>query len=87
MRCRIVAALWLALAGCNTQICARNSDCAVGLVCSDQGACVHPDPATPDAASTIDAAPDAPVDGPVDASPADAPIDARRASRPLRGVA
>jgi hypothetical protein len=74
--------------GCNGDICARNSDCAAGLVCSDQGQCVHPDPASataPDAAGDGQSgATDAPSDAP-DAAPADAaPLDAML--MPHRGV-
>jgi hypothetical protein len=72
MRSRLVIAVAaiaaLALAGCREDICARNSDCHVGYVCSDEGACVVPDHETPDASvgdatSAIDATtPDAPAD-------------------------
>ncbi len=63
-----------------------------GLVCSDQGACVHPDPVTPDATIDDAAVDDAPVDAPVDAPadapvPQDAPVDAARAYLSLRGDA
>jgi hypothetical protein len=79
MRCSaLVLAVALAL-GCNSQICARNSDCAAGLVCSDQGQCVHPDPAT---ATAPDAPGDGGADGPTDA-PFDAPTDAAVDAAPL----
>lgn len=55
------------LAGCREDICARNSDCDPGYVCSDEGECVVPDHAAPDAA-IADGPPDAPPDAPVDAA-------------------
>jgi hypothetical protein len=74
MRRDVAVALWLALAGCREDICARNSDCDVGMVCSEQGACVVPSVETPDA-PVVDAPPDSPADAAVDA-PVDAVVDA-----------
>ena len=66
------AALALALAlaaGCTPDLCVRNSDCAVGLVCSAAAQCVKPpvdagETTTDGTTGTVDAAPaDAAVDG------------------------
>jgi hypothetical protein len=75
MRCELVAAAWLALAGCREDICARNSDCDVGMVCGEQGACVVPSPETPDA-WVADAPPDSADDAAIDAPVIDAAVDA-----------
>jgi hypothetical protein len=78
MRCRrgargalaaLGAVLALVLAACTTGLCARNSDCAVGQVCTIAGQCAVPDDAGSDGAADAagsgklgDAAgPDAPV--------------------------
>jgi len=64
----VAAALALA-AGCTPELCVRNSDCAVGLVCSAAAQCVKPpvdagETTTDGASGTVDAAPaDAAVDG------------------------
>jgi hypothetical protein len=56
-------------AGCTPDLCVRNSDCAVGLVCSAAALCVKPpvdagESTTDGATGTVDAAPaDAAVDG------------------------
>jgi hypothetical protein len=71
MRCSPLLFAALALAGCREDICARNSDCDPGYVCSDEGACVVPDHAAADAATTdgpTDASPDASVDAAIDAA-------------------
>ena len=71
MRCslRAIAAIVALAAGCTPDLCARNSDCAVGLVCSAAGQCAKPpvdagETTTDGATATVDAAPaDAAVDG------------------------
>jgi hypothetical protein len=73
MRCRLLLGVVVAsaLAGCREDICARNSDCDPGYVCSDEGECVVPDHTAADAATgdgAIDAPPDAPPDAAVDAA-------------------
>ncbi len=72
MRCSL--ATWLAIAllaaGCTPDLCARNSDCAVGLVCTTGGQCAKP-PADAGGGGTTDGSAAAAVD----AAPADAAVD------------
>jgi hypothetical protein len=80
---KLFAALLVAVAACTPDVCARNSDCNGGLVCSSLGACeiAPPDAATSDGGSDalgdggVDAAPDAAPDAVIDAAP-DADSDA-----------
>lgn len=66
---RAMAAVLALAAGCTPELCVRNSDCAVGLVCSAAAQCVKPpvdagETTSDGATSTVDAAPaDAAVDG------------------------
>ena len=66
----VALGLATALAGCTPELCVRNSDCAVGLVCSAAGQCVVPpsDAGADDGqAAAVDAASDAAsdaIDGP-----------------------
>ena len=57
-------------AGCTPDLCVRNSDCAIGLVCSAAAQCVKPPVDAGE--STTDGA-----TGTVDAAPADAAVDAQ----------
>jgi hypothetical protein len=68
MRSRLLAIALLA-AGCTPDICARHSDCAVGLVCTTAGKCARP-PADASEGTTDGSAATA-----VDAAPADAAVD------------
>lgn len=64
------------VAGCG-DLCARNSDCGSGMVCTVAGTCIIPPDATIDGGSggtTVDAAVDADT---TDADTTDAAIDAR----------
>ena len=68
---RAIAAIVLAIAcaaGCTPDLCARNSDCATGLICSAAGECVKP---PVDAGETTGDG----ATGTVDVAPADAAID------------
>jgi hypothetical protein len=66
---RAIAAIVALAAGCTPELCVRNSDCTIGLVCSAAGQCVKPpvdagETTTDGASGSIDAAPaDAAVDG------------------------
>jgi len=58
----LAAAIALAAASCTTGICARNSDCAAGQVCTATGRCVVPADASVDSsgsATVVDAMIDA----------------------------
>lgn len=68
MRCSLLAIALLA-AGCTPDICARTSDCAVGLVCTTAGQCAKP-PADAGAGTT-----DGSAAATVDSAPADAAVD------------
>jgi len=65
------------LGACDSEICARHSDCVSGQVCSASGACaIAPDDASPSDSSdggsdavVIDAAPDATTDATLDGGP------------------
>lgn len=69
----LVAVALAAIAGCNGDVCARKSDCAAGMVCTEEGVCEKSSPKT-----AVDAGVDgiAPADS-ADASITDAAIDAQ----------
>jgi hypothetical protein len=78
---RRILALVIALAGCNSGLCARKSDCAAGQTCTSAGLCVRTSDAGGDdddsggedaSTDATDAAVDAPVDQ-VDAAVGDPP--------------
>jgi hypothetical protein len=64
----LALALALAATGCTPDLCARNSDCATGLVCTAAGQCAKPPVDAGE--STTDGA-----TGSVDAAAADAAVD------------
>lgn len=68
------------LAGCDRSLCARNSDCAIGLVCTREATCaVAPSDGGGDDSTVTDVPPaDAAIDSIVDVAfdaPPDAPLD------------
>jgi hypothetical protein len=66
MRCSRVLLIWLCTAGCTKGICSRNSECAIGFVCTAYGTCaIAPDANT---GTTADAS-----DGPGETPSIDAP--------------